>query len=692
MSATQTQRRQRTADEAQFLAPGTPRHAEGGKKTATSKADKQKAKGFAPETFEPGDLVLIPLSLLVASPFNARRSGGDDVTELAELIAAQGLLQNLVVHEDHDKRGKPTGNFGVNAGGRRRRALVQLAKDGRVSKDMEVLCRFVSRAEALASSMAENSGREPMSAADTIAAFADMASAGASVEELAVCFGVTALTVRRRLKLANVAPELFEVFRGGQMSLEQLMALAVTEDHEAQRRVWESTSPHDRSERNLRRLLLGRATDAQTDPVARYVGLKAYEAAGGAVVRDLFGEDGNGFIQDVELLERLAQERLQVKAAKVRAEGWSWVEVRTQFGYSDQQAFGTARTGRREPSAAQAASLASLKEEHDKADAELEALYDDDDGEFDQAKASKLESTIEKARTETEKIERSLAMWPSEVLAVAGAVVTIDRAGAAVVHRGLVKPEDRKAAQKAAQQAVGAAQGHAEAAGEGGAPDGKGGLSESLVRKLTAHKTCALQLALAGNGRVALAALAHVMVHQLVSSPMGYTPSALSVRAHGCLATMSGAADDIEGAKAWVALNARLGAWRERLPAEEDALLPWLLEQPTDVVLELLALCAALTVNGVVGREGDHASDDLAKAVGLDMAEWWKPTAESYLAQVPKARIVEAVADAVSAEKAAPLAKMKKPDAVAAAQALLANTRWLPSPLRARGSAAGEAQ
>ena len=85
------------------------------------------------------------------------------------------------------------------------------------------------------------------------------------------------------------------------------------------------------------------------------------------------------------------------------------------------------------------------------------------------------------------------------------------------------------------------------------------------------------------------------------------------------------------------------------------------------------------------GRETDTTGDALAAAVGLDMADWWTPTAGSYLAQVPKARIVEAVTEAVSVEKAAPLAKLKKGEAVAAAEALLQGTRWLPSPLRARG-------
>lgn len=70
---------------------------------------------------------------------------------------------------------------------------------------------------------------------------------------------------------------------------------------------------------------------------------------------------------------------------------------------------------------------------------------------------------------------------------------------------------------------------------------------------------------------------------------------------------------------------------------------------------------------------------------------WWTPTAGSFLDQVTKARIVHAVTDGVSAEMAAPLAKLKKGEAVAAAQGLLAGTRWLPSPLRARAKPAADA-
>jgi ParB family chromosome partitioning protein len=189
------------------------------------------------------------------------------------------------------------------------------------------------------------------------------------------------------------------------------------------------------------------------------------------------------------------------------------------------------------------------------------------------------------------------------------------------------------------------------------------------------------------NVHVALAALAHTLVQQLVIGHPGgmcRTVSTLNMRAQDCDAALTGVADDIEVSRAWVELASRLDNWRERLPGDADRLLPWLIGQPQDTLLELLALCSALSVNVMSGRETDTAGDALAAAVGLDMADWWTPTAASYLAQVPKARIVEAVTEAVSSEKAAPLAKLKKGEAVAAAEVLLQGTRWLPAPLRAR--------
>ena len=176
-----------------------------------------------------GELVYIPLSKLVASAFNSRKSGGESVTELAALIKSQGLLQNLIVIPHTTAKGKPTAKFGVVVGGRRLRALNQLVEAGDLPAHEEILCKLTTKEQAIAASVAENSGRESMSVADTVQSFAAMIAAGAGIEDVAVCFGITPLTVHRRLKLVNVSPRMFELFRQEEMNLDQLMALAISE-------------------------------------------------------------------------------------------------------------------------------------------------------------------------------------------------------------------------------------------------------------------------------------------------------------------------------------------------------------------------------------------------------------------------------------------------------------------------------
>ena len=73
------------------------------------------------------------------------------------------------------------------------------------------------------------------------------------------------------------------------------------------------------------------------------------------------------------------------------------------------------------------------------------------------------------------------------------------------------------------------------------------------------------------------------------------------------------------------------------------------------------------------------------------MADWWEPTADNYLRQVPKSLALEAVSEAVSTEAAAALANQKKDELVAQAEAQLAGKRWLPGVLRSHSLVAARA-
>lgn len=86
------------------------------------------------------------------------------------------------------------------------------------------------------------------------------------------------------------------------------MALAITDDHAAQEAVFYEVPDWQRNPQALREHLTAREIDSQLDPLARFVGVEAYETAGGVVRRDLFSDDAQqAYLADAELLDRLAR-------------------------------------------------------------------------------------------------------------------------------------------------------------------------------------------------------------------------------------------------------------------------------------------------------------------------------------------------------------------------------------------------
>ena len=177
----------------------------------------------------------IPLKKLVLSPRNVRKSS--DVLADLQLradIAARGLLQNLVVRKA--KRGK----FEVEAGGRRLAALQALADEGTLPKVHEVTCLVIEgeESELREASLAENFQRLAMNPADEAQAFAAIIEAGANVEDVARRFGLTARFVEGRLRLAGLAPCIFEALAEGAITLEMAKAYGAISDVDRQAHVF----------------------------------------------------------------------------------------------------------------------------------------------------------------------------------------------------------------------------------------------------------------------------------------------------------------------------------------------------------------------------------------------------------------------------------------------------------------------
>lgn len=258
-----------------------------------------------------GTEVRIPLSKLKKSPKNARKTPHSEaaIEALAASIAAKGILQNLVVEPEVDGEGAATGFFCVTIGEGRRMAQMLRVKRKEIKKNELIRCIVDTANDPHEISLDENVTREKMHPADEFEAFGKLADErGLGAEEIAARFGVTAHVVRQRLRLGAVSPRLMQLYRDGELALEQLMAFAITDDHARQEAVYERLS-YDRDASTIRRLLT-EIHIAATDRRARFVGLEAYTEAGGTILRDLFTEDRGGYLEDVALLDLLVTARL----------------------------------------------------------------------------------------------------------------------------------------------------------------------------------------------------------------------------------------------------------------------------------------------------------------------------------------------------------------------------------------------
>jgi ParB family chromosome partitioning protein len=288
---------------------------------------------------------------------------------------------------------------------------------------------------------------------------------------------------------------------------------------------------------------------------------------------------------------------------------------------------------------------------------------------------------------------------PDEI-ARGGVFVILGQDGVARIERGLVRPEDipEPEPEPEAERGEGeAGDGELEGAcpeGEEAEEDAGAPLSERLVLDLTAHRTLALRNALADNATVALSAVAHALALSAFY-PAYERPTCLEIK--GVSAYLDGHAPGIDDTRAGRSVAERHAAWASRVPREAGELWAFVQDLSVTDLLDLMAHCASLTVNAVRApfdrKPGAWAhADRLAEAVDLQMTGYWTPTVASYLGRVTKARIGEAVREAVSEEAAERIGGLKKPDMASEAEALLAGKGWLPSLLRKPVPAPAEAE
>ena len=635
----------------------------------------------------------IGLDKLVVSDANVRRiKAGVSIEDLSEDIARRGLLQSLTVRPLVDGDGAETGKYAVIAGGRRLAALKLLVKQKRLAKNAPVPCIVKTDGVEEEDSLAENTMREALHPLDQFRAFRTLHDQGLSIDDIAARFFVGAQVVRQRLKLAAASPKLLDLYVVEELSLEQLMAFCVSDDHARQEEVWEALSrSYDKGPYAIRRQLTQGAVRA-SDKRAQFVGVETYEAAGGVVLRDLFNRDDGGWLQDAALLDRLAREKLEQAATEIRAEGWKWSETAIDFPYGH-------TNGLRRLPGSQAPLTDEEQARYDAAVAEYDRLS----GEHENAEDLSEEVDLRMAELEAEiaAVDERPALYDAADIARAGVFVSIDYVGRLKAERGFVRPEDE--ARK--EGGVSAAAGESRSGAPLSAGDAAGSvdkemdpatsvpaeeeietspkLSGLMIVELSAHRTVVMRLSLANDPQAAFLAATHALALNAFYSTTSYSCLDLSERS----VTLGSHAPGLGDSLAARTLLERFGNWQMRLPADAGDLWSWLLAQDETVRAELFSLCVGLGVNALnmpwERRTGalQHA-DQLAGHLALDMRGFWSVTVESFFGKVTKAHILAAVREAKGEETAQMISHLKKADMAAEAERLLQGTGWLPEGLR----------
>ena len=560
---------------------------------------------------------------LVPSPRNVRKSS--DVLADLQLradIAARGLLQNLVVRKG--KRGK----FEVEAGGRRLAALQALAEEGALPDTHEVTCLVIEgeESEVREASLAENFQRLAMNPADEAQAFASIIEAGATPEDVARRFGLTVRFVEGRLRLASLAPCVFEALAEG----------TITPD-------------------TIRRMVLD-ATVRGSDPRAVLVGRDAYLAAGGRIERELFDDDASESWIDIALLEDLAHKAMEEAAEKAALEyGLAWVRPTLGNYVSHDLVEGLGRLPC-EPAPMteqEAQELGELEADYDRVAAVLE---DEDSDEDEVAKAEKELVVIDRAMRVLNDRPPVLA---DELKPEAGAFLVLSRNG-----------EPTLVPQFYTETEVIADEGVVEAIEDSSAAKPKGSsLSQRLLDELAMQRRDILAIHLANDPALALdfmvftladadghdwrAKKASTLVGSVASGPIaGF--EAKDAPASAALAEFAGSLDE-----SWRAGESDVERFAKFRALSDEARSAWL----GHVVSRTLVASLACE-----GERSVPMHEALGSLLEIETAHWWRPTANNYFDRVAKARTLEALDAAGGPELVSRYAASKKAELASAAE------------------------
>lgn len=565
-----------------------------------------------------------------AGVVNVRQVGRDQgLDALQASILSVGLLAPLVVVTGADE-------FAYVVDGNRRFAAIEaLVAAGKIPPDADVPVVVKGAEIAREVGLAANVTQAAMHDADRVEAFAELRRAGVAEKDIAVKFAVPVAHVRRLLALGGVSPAVLGAWRDGTVN-EDCVKVFTLASHADQDRVLSDVikerCPYPHS---VRRML---GLDQNVEHLLSYVGVKAYRAAGGTVVEDLFGD--KRAVSDQGLLASLAGERLEAEVGRRTGEGWAWVARADDLPPGWRWSWQTLKGGRRPlPEADQA--------RYD----ELQRWLDSD--------ADATDEAIKAAHAEVEALKgRMVTPLGAEDRARSGCVVALGRDGKIDVTQYVVRPDDVPAKTAVPDAPDTPAQ-----------PEEKG-LPNSLVEALCGTATEAVQATLGSVKTAGLVALlAGALTKDSWASPMKVT-----------LGGVGGPSAEIQNKEAFPALVARLSKM---------------------TVDELLVVAAGVAGRGVQVLHREHGSKPLAPAdrpsvqalmgladpAAMETALRERFDGEAFFKSAPKGVTLSIIREVFGEDAPHRVTGSKKKDLVAYAVASVLPTGWLPRELRHPGYA-----
>jgi ParB family chromosome partitioning protein len=625
---------------------------------------------------------------LSLSKDNVRKSNRDaGIDTLAANIAAQGLLQNLIVTPL-----KKAGTFTVKAGGRRLRALQLLIEQGTLPADHTVPVLVLGDDDnSIEASLAENFQRVPMNPADECTAFNFLIQKGMTAEDVAKRQGVTTRFVEQRVRLAELAPCVFEALAAGEITLGVAQAYAVTTDVDRQARVFTqmNSSYYGDNPDNIRRAILNGTVKAN-DAKARFVGRDAYVAAGGRIEGDLFATEGDENWIDVDLIETLAAKKLEAAAVELaQAEGLAFVTpiAATHVPYDVANQLHEFHAPARALTEEETARVEALSAENDALVDQLEQELPEGSTEAEAANAR-----IEAIERELETIDDARHEIDPAVKAQIGTFVYIGGDGEPRVHTGLFSEKpvvDPNAPPKASGGAAGD--------GDAGESDQGPKLSATLIDELATQRRQILVAHLASDPSMALDLTIFLMAQNVVfeqshipnHSTLKSGAAAFPIFAFRDEGSMASQTIDDQRQRldtSWAGhktMTERFDAFRA---LDDEARGAW--------VAFSIARTLEPTLNVAEGYRSNGFHDHLGRLLDIQVENWWRPTAENFFGRVKKGVMLEALEeiggpilrgrykDAKKGDLAATCSSLCNGQGIVEAEIREKACRWLPEAMR----------